>query len=176
MTARHMMLARIAAITLLTPLGACGGEAPKPADPAKAKPAGFPAGEWEVSALTETLKAADQFAPATRHKAGVTETTKICSPAGPNPSPALFSDKGDSCTASSAYAKRGRINASYNCQRPGQGLLTLTLDGNYDADTFEVAVATGTYFSGQGDYVLTQRIKGKRLGDCPAAPAAAAAG
>ena len=64
MTARHMMLARMAAITLLVPLGGCGGEAPKPADPAKAKPAGFTAGEWEVSALTETLKAADQFAPA----------------------------------------------------------------------------------------------------------------
>jgi hypothetical protein len=169
MTARHMMLA-----LLLMPLAACGGEAPKPAEEAKAKPDSFPAGEWEITALTETLKPADQFAPATKHKEGVTETAKVCSPAGPQPSPALFADKGDSCTATSAYSKRGRINTSYNCQRPGQGLLTLTLDGKYDADTFEVAVATGTYFKGQGDYVLTQLIKGKRLGDCPAGAVPAA--
>ena len=162
MNARHMMVASLLALT------ACGGEVPKAAEKT-APPATFPAGEWEISALTETLKAADQFAPATKHKAGVTEVSKICSPPGGKPSIALFSDKGDSCTATSDYAKRGRINMSYNCQRPGHGLLTLTFDGKYDAETFEVAVSTGTYFSGQGDYVLTQRIKGKRLGDCPAA-------
>ncbi len=169
MTPRHLLLA------LLLPLAACGSDVAKPAaeEATAGPPAAFPAGEWEVSALTETLKAADQFTPATKHKVGVTEVSKICSPAGDKPSPALFSDKGDTCTATSDYAKRGRINMSYNCQRPGQGLLTLTFDGKYDADTFEVAVATGTYFSGQGDYVLTQRIKGKRLGDCLAGAAAA---
>ena len=156
---------------LLLPLGACN-EAPTP--PAAAAdngpPAIFPAGEYEVSALTETLKSADQFSPATRHKVGATDVSKICSPAGPKPAPALFADKGDACTPTSDYAKDGRINMSYNCQRPGQGLLTLTFDGKYDDQGFEVEVATGTYFSGQGDYVLTQRIKGKRLGDCAASP------
>ena len=34
--------------------------------------------------------------------------------------------------------------------------------------SFEVEIATGTTFNGQGNYVLTQRIKGKRLGDCAA--------
>ena len=154
-------------------LAACS-EAPAPVAKKEGPPETFPAGEYEVAALTETLKAADQFAPATKHKVGVTETSKICSPPGPKPSIALFSDKGDACTPTSDYAKRGRINMSYNCQRPGHGLVTLTFDGNYTADGFEVAVSTGTYFSGQGDYALTQRIKGKRLGDCP--PAAKAAG
>lgn len=174
MIIRHKMLASIGLVALLVPLAGCGGEAPKAAETVPAKPAIFPAGEWEVSALTESLKGQDQFAPATGHKVGVTETSKVCSPPGPVPAPALFSDKGDDCTANSSYAKRGRINMSYNCQRPGQGLLTLTFDGKYDADSFEVLVATGTYFSGQGDYVLTQRIKGKRLGDC--APGAKPAG
>ncbi len=166
MTIRHMMLA------VMLPLAACGPDAAAPAAEDSAPPATFPAGQWEVSALTETLKGADNFTPATAHKAGVTDVSTICSPPGAKPDSTLFSDKGDVCTATSDYAKGGRINMSYNCQRPGQGLLTLTLDGKYDADTFEVAVATGTYFSGQGDYVLTQRIKGKRLGDCPAAAAA----
>ena len=41
--------------------------------------------------------------------------------------------------------------------------------------TFEVVVITGTYFAGSGDYALTQKMTGKRIGDCPpegAAPAA----
>ncbi|WP_309601905.1 DUF3617 family protein [Sphingomonas sp.] len=162
----HMMFA------LLLPLAACGSEAPAPVAADKGPPAIFPAGNYEVSALAETLKAADQFTPATKHKVGQTEVRTICSPAGDKPAVALFSDTGDTCTATSDYAKNGRINMSYNCQRPGQGLVTLTFDGKYDEQSFEVAVATGTYFSGQGDYVLTQRIKGKRLGDC-AAPAKA---
>ena len=163
----HMMLA-----ILLVPLAACD-DAPAPVVEAKGPPALFVPGEYEVTALTETLKKADQFAPATKHKPGQSDVQKICSPAGPKPSPALFADKGDTCTATSDYAKNGRINMSFNCQRPGQGLLTLTLDGKYDEKSFEVEVATGTYFSGQGDYVLTQHLKGKRLGDC-AAPAKAA--
>jgi len=167
MNRNHLLLG------VLLVLPGCGSEAPAPVADAKGPPATFPAGEYEITALTKTLKAADQFSPATRHKVGASETSKICSPAGPKPDVRLFADKGDTCTATSDYAKDGRINMSFNCQRPGQGLLTLTLDGNYTADSFEVAVATGTYFSGQGDYVLTQRIKGKRLGDCPVAAKAA---
>ncbi len=163
----YMMLA------MLLVLPGCDSDVPAPAAEEKGPPATFPAGEYEVTALTETLKAADQFTPATKHKVGATDVQKICSPAGPKPDPRLFADKGDTCTATSDYAKNGRINMSYNCQRPGRGLLTLTFDGKYDENSFEVEVATGTYFSGQGDYVLTQRLKGKRLGDC-AAPAKAA--
>lgn len=160
-------------LAALLVLPGCDSDTPAPVAQEKKPPAAFPAGEYEVTALTETLKKADQFAPATKHKVGQSEVQKICSPAGPKPAPALFADKGDSCTATSDYAVNGRINMSYNCQRPGHGLLTLTFDGKYDEQSFEVEVATGTYFSGQGDYVLTQRIKGKRIGDC-AAPAKAA--
>ena len=158
-------------LTLLLPLAGCD-DAPVPVAQEKGPPALFVPGEYEVTALTETLKAADQFAPATKHKVGQSDVQKICSPAGPKPTPTLFADKGDTCTATSDYARNGRINMSYNCQRPGHGLLTLTFDGKYDEKSFEVEVATGTYFSGQGDYVLTQRLRGKRLGDC-AAPAKA---
>ena len=163
----YMMLA------LLLPLAGCDSDAPAPVAEEKGPPAIFPAGEYEISALTETLRSADKTTPATKHKVGTSEVQKICSPAGPKPASALFADKGDSCTSTSDYAKNGRINMSYRCQRPGRGLLTLTLDGKFDENSFEVEVATGTYFSGQGDYVLTQRLKGKRPGDC-AAPAQAA--
>ena len=164
----HMMLA-----VSLT-LAGCGGEVPAPVAEDKAPPATFPAGEWEISTLTETLKAADAAAPATIHKAGATNVAKVCAAPGPKPDPALFVETGDKCTTTSAYARNGRVNLAYNCTRPGKGMVMPVIDGKYDADTFEVATAVGSYFTGLGDYVMTQRIKGKRLGDC--APAAKAAG
>lgn len=166
MSGRRSMLATLLAL----PLAACGGDAPPPAK-AKAPPV-FPAGQWEVTSLTEKLASADKSTPATSHKVGVAETRTICSPAGPKPATALFVDPGDDCTADSDYAKNGRLNISYQCRRPGRGQLALTLDGKYDEQTFEVVVVTGTYFAGSGDYALTQKIKGRRLGDCPTGAAA----
>ena len=160
-------------IAPLLALAGCGSEPAAPAADEKAPPAAFPAGEWEVTVLTESLKSADKSTPATAYKQGATTVTKVCAAPGPKPDPALFTEKGDKCTADAAYAKDGRMSISYKCDRPGRGLLTPTLDGNFDADTFEVAVSTGSYFKGDGDYVMTQNIKGKRIGDCtPGAKAA----
>lgn len=163
----HMMLA-----VWLT-LAGCGGETAKPAAEDKSPPATFPAGEWEVSTATETLKAADSEAPATIHKAGATKVARVCAAPGPKPDPALFVETGDKCTTTAAYARNGRVNLAYKCDRPGKGLVMPTIDGKYDSTTFEVAAAVGSYFTGSGDYVMTQRIKGKRLGDCAPAPAPA---
>ena len=54
MTMCLTMLARIAAMTALVPLASCGEEAKPVAK--KAPVATFPAGEWEVTALTESLR------------------------------------------------------------------------------------------------------------------------
>ncbi|MCY7281253.1 MAG: DUF3617 domain-containing protein [Sphingomonas bacterium] len=166
MTHFHTMLA------LWLTLSACSGEAPAPVAEDTAPPATFPAGEWQVSTLTETLKAADKSAPATIHKAGATRVAKVCAAPGPKPDPALFVETGDKCSTTTAYAKDGRLNLAYNCDRPGKGMVMPTIDGKYDSDTFEVATAVGSYFVGLGDYVMTQRITGKRLGACVAAAVA----
>lgn len=167
MNARYLMVA------ILLPLSACGGETAKPAAKDKASPATFPAGEWEVTTLTESLKSADKSTPATIHKEGATLVAKVCAAPGPKPDPALFVETGDKCSTTSAYARNGRVNLAYKCTRPGRGMVMPTIDGKYDADTFEVASAVGSYFTGDGDYIMTQRIKGKRLGDCtPGAKAA----
>ena len=167
MNARHLMLA----LSLL-PLAACGEE-PKPVEE-KVAPAAFPAGEWEVTSTTEKLTSTDKTTPATAHKVGQVETNKVCSPAGPKPAPALFADKGDDCKLDSDYAKDGRLNMALQCMRPGRGQVAVTLDGKYDEQTFEVLVVTATQFSGSGDYSLTQKMTGKRLGDCAAGTGAAA--
>ena len=171
MTRFHTKRAQMIVAIGLT-LAACG-EAPAPVAADIAPPATFPAGEWEVSTRTETLKSADREAPATIHKAGATSVAKVCAAPGPKPDPALFVETGDTCTTTSAYARKGRVNLIYSCTRPGKGMVSPTIDGNYDATTFEVVAVVGSSFSGQGDYVMNQQIKGKRLGDCtPAARAA----
>ena len=163
-------------LAMLFALPGCDSEPAAP-PPEKAPPALFPAGDYEVSALTETLRSSDRAdskaAPLTSHKLGSTDVTRICSPAGPKPSAELFTDRGDSCAMTADYARNGRLNMSFECRRPGHGPLAVTLDGNYDEDSFEVEVVTATRFSGPGDYALSQRLKGKRLGDC-AAPAKSA--
>ena len=167
MTYRHMMLAALLTLT------GCS-EAPAPVAEDKVPPATFPAGEWEVTTLTETLKSADKSTPATIHKAGATIVAKVCAAPGPKPDPALFIETGDKCSTTTAYARNGRVNLAYNCTRPGRGMVMPTIDGKYDANTFEVATAVGSYFKADGDYIMTQRIKGKRLGDCT--PGAVSAG
>ena len=153
-------------------LAACGET--KPAQEEKAAvPAKLPAGEWEVSTTVESLKSTDQTTPAVAFKQGDTLTHRACVAADGKPADELFLAKGDQCTGTSVFIRKGRINASWNCQRPGKGQVMPSADGKYTADSFEVLVTTGTWFSGTGDYELVQRMKGRRVGDCPAAGAAA---
>ena len=151
-------------------LAGCG-EAPAPA-PKKESPASFPAGEWEVTTVTQDVRSTDGSTPSTVHKAGATSVAKLCGAPGPEPDPTRFTEKGDKCSADSAYARGGRLNIAYKCDRPGKGMVMTTIDGKYDSTSFEIATAVGSYFTGAGDYALEQRIKGKRLGDCPPATAA----
>lgn len=152
-------------------LAACGDTQPAKEEKAP-PPAKIPAGEWEVSSTVESIKSTDQTTPAVALKQGDTATHRICVPADGKPDE-LFLAKGDKCTGTSVFVRNGRINASWNCQRPGKGQVMPAADGKYTADSFEVLVTTGTWFTGTGDYQLTQRMKGKRVGDCPAEAAAA---
>lgn len=148
-----------------------GCDSAPPANTAKeAPPATFPGGEYEITTKVESLKSADGTAPATALKEGATVVEKICSKDGATPDPALFTARGDKCTAQTEYAKNGRMNLSYTCSRPGHpGQVIDTIDGKYDAKGFEAAASTGTYFSGSGDYVMTRHLTAKRVGDCLAA-------
>ena len=45
--------------------------------------------------------------------------------------------------------------------------------GSFTADGFEGEINTLTYFYAEGDYRMARKITAKRIGDCPAAGAAA---
>ena len=156
-------------------LAACGSEPAAPKPEAEVKPATLPAGEWEVTANVESLQSRDDSTPAVALKAGDTTTTRVCVADG-EIAPKLFTGNDDPCTTQSAYNRKGRLNIAYQCRREGKGSYSATVDGQYKADSFEAALGTATTFSGSGDYVMNQRLTGRRLGDCPAEGAAPAAG
>jgi hypothetical protein len=153
-------------------LAACGGDdAPAgnaATDPA-AVPGAFPLGEWEATATVEKLTPADREAPATKAREGDKATRKACI-AKPDDLAALFTSAGDECTVTTSYARTGRINTAYSCKRAGdKGLVNPTANGRYTADTLDVTVDTASYLAGMGDYVLKEKVVGKRLGNCAAA-------
>ena len=159
----------------LLALAACGGDSAAPKPEAQAKPAKLPAGEWEVTSTVQSLRSADNSTPAIDLKEGQATTARVCVADGALPAK-LFTGNDDPCTTDTAYNRNGRLNIAFQCRREGKGSYSATVDGQYQADSFEAALGTATVFSGTGDYQMNQRLTAKRLGDCPAAPAAPAAG
>ena len=155
----------LAAVPLL--LTACGGaEAPK--EEAKAKPpTAMPMGEWEVTATVARLQSIDKTTPAVAKKEGDTWTRKACL-TKPEDLSKLLLPENETCTSNTSYARQGRINSSFTCRTPGKGDHTPTIAGLYTADTMEAEVSTATTYSGDGDYQMTEKVTGKRLGDCAA--------
>lgn len=148
-------------------LGACGDSAPEANESAAAAvPAAFPAGEWEVTATVESIASTDQSTPATAAKKGDSATRKVCV-ADARQLDVLFAPDGADCSALADYARQGRINTAYQCKIAG-GVLTPTVNGRYTADTLDVVVDSASMLSGSGDYQMSQKVTGRRLGDCPA--------
>lgn len=152
-------------------LAGCGD---KGAEDAAAKPERANAlqpGEYEVTAKVDAIRSTDDSTPVTASAAAdPPKVTRTCVPADGTLDPATFAEADEDCTASDAYMRGGRMSLQFKCNRPGKGLLTQMVDGNYTADSFTGKAMTATYFSGSGDYELTRTVSGKRIGECPAAP------
>lgn len=168
---RLNVFATAAAAALLV---GCGGEADAPPE-AKAEKAGaLTAGEYEVTTTVEALNSTDNTTPATKavltkdgdppitHRACVAEDGKIA--------PEMFAEAGDKCGIENSYIRKGKMTMQLNCTREGEpGQVLQSIDGNFTADSFDARVNTGTYLMGTGDYSMTRKMTGKRVGDCPAA-------
>jgi hypothetical protein len=160
------IILNVAALGLLA---ACSDDAP-PAKPAKVRADALKPGEYEVTATVDVLRSTDKTTPATKSKAGATQTARICVPADGALDPATFAEAGENCTASDNYMRGGRMSLQYKCLRGGEQV-TQTVDGSFTADSFTGKVMTATYFQGSGDYEMTRTMTAKHVGDCPAAAA-----
>ena len=170
---RGLML--MAGTLLLAGCGSGGGDAPAKTETA----AKLGAGLYEVTAEVAKLTSTDKTTPATKLKQGDKVAAKACVAADGTPDAALVGEAGDKCSMPSSYVRNGRMSVQLACRRAGDsGGVMVTMDGKFTADGFNGAAQSETQFVGQGDYKMTRNLTAKRIGDCPAAgaPAAAAAG
>ena len=132
------------------------------------------AGAYEVEAKVASLTATDKGKPASNAKAGDTVILKGCVAADGKPEPSLFVEVGDQCKATQSYTRNAILNVQYNCQRKGtSGSVNYSIDGQFTAEAFTARATAGTSFSTPDDYTLVRNLTGKRVGNCPAAGAAA---
>ena len=158
-------------------LAACSGDAAKPVKE-EAKADALKPGEYEVIDKVDELRSTDNSTPATKMKMAAageaSPTSRVCVGKDGAIDLKLFAEAGDKCTPSGSYMRGGRLSYQFNCTRAGKGGLSQLVDGKFTADSFEATVSTSTYFGGAGDYALSRTVTGKRVGECPAAPPAAA--
>ena len=141
----------------------------KPADNGSEHvPAALNPGEYEVTTLVESLRSTDQTEPATKAKAdGKAYTHRACVSSDGSVEPKMFSEEGDECRIDNVYARNGRLTLSLSCSRPSApGTVAQSINGTFTADAFEATVQTATYLTGAGDYAMTRKMTGKRLGEC----------
>jgi hypothetical protein len=158
-------------------LAGCSGDTAKQAKKA-AKAEALQPGEYEVTDKVEELRSTDNTAPATAMKAAAageaSPTYRMCVAKDGAIDPKIFAEAGDKCAPTGSYMRGGRLSYQLSCTRAGNGGLGQLIDGKFTADGFEASVSTSTFFSGPGDYALNRTLTGKRVGECPAAPPAAA--
>jgi hypothetical protein len=143
---------------------------------AAAVPATLPAGTWQANFEVTKFASVGGPTPALKAKPGDKEQASSCVPEAQRarPAPELFAGAGYSCTYQNSYIKDGTINAAIACTRPElKGGVNMSVQGSYDADSFEATVDGSSYLPG-GNFTMTRKVKGKLTpGACQPAPAAA---
>jgi outer membrane murein-binding lipoprotein Lpp len=161
---RELIFAASAALFLVS----CSSEAPTTQN--EAEPETLTAGQYQASWKVAQLRGAQNATPATNLKANGTGTTVACVGDDGSLDLALFAEDGDTCTASNAYVRNGRISIDVTCKREGAtGEVRQSVSGSYTKSTLEAEVSTTTYLGGSGNYTMTRTFSGKRVGKCPPA-------
>lgn len=152
-------------------LGACSSQ--EPAKPNEAVAQSLAAGLYEASIEVTRLTSTDNTTPATKLKEGDRLTAQVCVGSDGKPEPAMLAEEGDSCQIKNSYIRNGRMNAEGSCTREGRpGQVMPAMNGSFTADGFSGEITTLTYFAADGDYRMSRKVTGRRVGDCPAEGAA----
>jgi hypothetical protein len=165
---------RILFLVPIVALAACGGGETK--NQGKAKAQSLEPGQYEVTAEVTQFRAADEGTPKIDTPVGTRTTRSVCVPAGGTLPPDLFADEGFACeSAGSSYARGGTMNLQTRCTREGlSGSTSYSVNGTFEAQSFEAERQLSTLLNGDGDVVVTSRVQGRRTGECT--PGAAPAG
>ncbi|GGD46601.1 DUF3617 family protein [Erythrobacter arachoides] len=75
-------------------------------------------------------------------------------------------DAGENCSFSRFDASGGNIDAEMICTMPGQGTMTITMDGEGTATSSVMETAMRGSIPGMGDMTMRARATHQRIGDC----------
>jgi hypothetical protein len=128
-------------------------------------------GEWEtVSEITMAGLPANMPPSVANMMKGTKVTTRHCltPEQAQRPSGDLFSGKHqENCTRQGFTMNGGRLQGSMTCKDPRGAESTVTMDGQYGGDSFDVTMKMTAAHEGQG-MTWSSHTKGHRIGACPA--------
>jgi hypothetical protein len=148
----------------------CSDEPPPPKAQAAAVDK-IDAGQWETNVEVTSLTSVDKTKPAIDTPPGTKTQGSACVAEGERqkPPPQLFTATKDKCVYGDFYMSGGTINASMTCTNPKlKGSVMMTVNGSYDARSFEGSLNTNTYLAGNGDVTIGAKVHGRRTGACTA--------
>ena len=175
-----MRLEPCAALAVLLALAACGGSGKKdeakpeqsgsaPTAAATAGPARLNPGQWEMVVQANAVSTPGMPAEVAKMMKGTTVTTRECitpeEASRPNSDTFGGKTKGD-CKQTAFDASGGKIHAVISCSgASGAGGTTITSDGQYGGDVFDVRSKMITD-TGRGQMTMESHVAGRRLGKC----------
>lgn len=163
------------AVLLMMPLAAltaCGGG--EPAKNKADKAASLRPGQYEITTEVTDFRKADTGKAKIDTPQGTRTTRNVCVTDPAAAPAALFADEGFTCqTDAGAYVRDGTVNATLACRRQGlNGGINYSVSGSFQAESFEVERIMATSLATDGDVNIRSTARGRRTGDCTAAPAA----
>lgn len=157
---------RALALLPMLMVAACGSGAAEKNEAAPAATANIAAGQWELTTEVTAFETQDDGAPRINTPVGTRATETVCVGAG-RPSYAFFTGADFDCSDGSYYVRNGRMNVTLACRREGlSGQIPIAAEGTFTGDAVEFNRNVRTILSTDGDVELTQRVTGRRTGDC----------
>jgi hypothetical protein len=147
-----------------------GGEEKKAEEAAD----GLQAGQWEISSEVSDFRSTEKATPSLKAAAGDKSAAPACVEAGKEDKPpaAMFAGVGYECDYKDKYISGGRINLSLECEREAlDGKIMVSVQGTYKGDSLEGVSTATSFLPGDGDFVMSSKITGRRTGPVCAAPA-----
>lgn len=158
------------ALILLFGAAGCGGGSQKADAPAAAIE--LQPGQWEMTTQITNLSMTQGQQSMTKTDAKpITVSNCITREQIKQPQPSLFSDSKGSCSYDNFYMTNGRLNAAMKCTLPdGTSNINSTIDGSFTADTMTAEVRTVSSTAGAGNFQMSAKLTGKRVGECTTPP------
>lgn len=148
-------------------LAACSGD--QATENKAEKAASLQPGQYEVTSEVTAFEVVEPGEAAINTPVGTRATASVCVGNEAQVNPALFANEGLNCQHGSYYARNGRMNMTMNCSKEGAaGNFGTTVEGTFQADSFEATRSVTSYLQGGGDVQISSRLTGRRTGECQA--------